>query len=168
MSGLDPFNLVYDKLWSLVERNQELKSLVKVGNRIKFDNDVSTKSELSDADLPELALLVGGCSTFPRNSTARGVTRNYIYSIATGDYKIQIYNKIAFELFRSIIDFECELCPLQWCNCAFVQNAKLIGAEETILDDSEKGISGWIGLWTCEVEMLFPLNTLTIKNPAVG
>lgn len=160
---IDPFNLVYDKLWSLVERNEELKALIKVGNRIKFDTNVATKGELSDADLPELALLVGGFFDYQTTSTSRSIKRNYSFSIATGEYKIASFNKITFELFRCLVDYECELCALTWCNCNFVDaSTKLVGAEESILEDADKQISGWISVWTFEVVMVFQLSMLKI------
>lgn len=168
MTGIDPFNLVYDKLWSLVERNQELKSLIKQGNRIKFDGLTNQKYEISDADLPELALLVNGFNNFDTTSTSRSIKRNFSFSIATGEYKIQSFNKITFELFRSLIDYECELCALTWCECNFVDSARLIGADESILEDSERQISGWIGIWTFEVTMIFQHSMLKIKNPPIG
>lgn len=168
MSGNDPFNLVYDKLWTLVERNQELQNYIKIGNRIKFDENVVNKSEISDADLPELALLVSGLTDFGSTSSSYIVKKNYTFSLAVGDYRIAIFNRISFELFRALADYQCELCSLSWCNCNFVDNAKLLNAEESILEDTQRAISGWIGIWTFEVTMVFNQSILKIKLPPIG
>ena len=162
----DPFSLTYDLLWRLVERNNKLREYLSIGNRIKYDEHSSVKREVADSDLPELALLSGGASETERNSSHRYITKNYTWVIATGDNRINVvYNRIAFELYRSMVDFECEACKLEWCDCRFIENINITSVDEgTSFNDLERGISGWAALWNIEVRMVFSFQSLKLKT----
>lgn len=168
----DPFSLVYNGLWALVERNQDLKKYIPAGNRINFAEELAYKEEVVQADLPELALLLAGGSPGTKDSSdGRSITKRFVWALTTGQYQVNpAYHRIAFELWRSMVDYACVLCALSWCNCNFVTDCRMIDIEEgTLSDFLERNITihGWSGLWGVEVDMQFPLESLKIKNPAV-
>lgn len=166
-SELDPFSLVYNKLWDMVERNQRLQAHLVKGNLIKFDEENALKDEIAHADVPELALFMEGGSPGKTTSSSFGIVKNYTWVIATGEYKHALYNLLSFELFRCISDYPCVVCPLAWCGCNFIQHIRLAGVEEgTSMEEINRGIEGWAGLWKIEVEMEFPLSLLKITTPA--
>lgn len=169
--SLDPFSLVYNALWELVERNQKLKELLPAGNRVKFDDENPIKSEVTDADLPELMLLLAGGTPGQYDTRDyKSITRQYVWALETGDYRVNpIYNRITFELWRSMVDFECVLCALTWCNCNFVKDCRMVSVDENRANpEANRLIEGWVGLWACEVDMGFDKNILKIVTPAVG
>lgn len=163
---LDPFSLTYNALWRLVERNVALRSMVKTGNRIKYTNQDRPKTEISHADTPELALTVGGARFNERNNTtSTGLTKIFTWGVVSGDEVInEVYHPIQWELYRSMMDWRCELCKLEWCNCKFVQDCQLLTAEEgKLFEDLNRDIQGWAALMNVEVQMTFGLANIKIK-----
>lgn len=163
--------MVYNALWQMVERNQKILNLVPKNNRIRFDEQNSQKAQLASADTPELALMPnGGIWNGKNNSSKTSVTKNYTWAITTGDLRLNpLYNRLSWELFRSLTDWECILCPLEWCECQFVMNFRLIQTEEgTIMQDIDKGIPGWSALWTCELDLAFETSKLRLIGPGLN
>lgn len=163
---LDPFSLVYDALWVMVERNDKLAKFIAKGNRIKFDEDSDVDPAITDADTPNLMLLSGG-GTFGEqdNSSQRSVTRIYTWVLTTGDFRLNpVFNAISWELYRSMIDYACVLCSLQWCNCNFIQNCRIVSADDgTLAQTLQENVPGWSTIWSIEVDMLFNYELLKIK-----
>lgn len=164
---LDPFSQLYNALWTMVERNRELKKLIPEGNRIRYQHESELKEQPNFADRPELQLLSGGGSFGGRdNNTSRSVTKEFVWGITTADFRVnQLFNKVSWELFRSMSDWECVLCNLSWCNCRFVQNFRLISAEDSLLmTQLDKGLDGWSSLWQVEVDCGFLIRDLKLKE----
>lgn len=161
----DPFSQVYEALWQLVERNEKLRTYLPLRNRIKYEEQTDPKFNISDADVPELSLMQENISfDIHCNSSQRGMTRTYIWGVASGDFRINpVYNAMSFELYRCMIDWESTLCELIWEDCRFVQQLRLRSAEEgTFMSDKNRGILGWSAIWTCEVDFIFPTGKLRI------
>lgn len=164
---IDPFTQVYDALWTLVERNNALQMYLQPRNKIKYDEPNEPKPNISDGDLPELALLNSSINfnTVPTDCSNESIARDYVWAITTGTYQIQpLFNELTFELYRSMIDWESVLSPLTWYDCTFVYNCRLqSGDEGTLMREVDRGISGWSALWIVKVDFVFSRNTLRIK-----
>ena len=166
----NPFTLVWDGLWTMVERNSILMSNVRKGNRIKFEEQDELKRMISDGDLPELSLLSSGAEINIMNSSnTSSCNRKYTWGIATGELQINpFYNTLSWELFRSMIDWDCILCPLIWPEDSnpewhFVEVVNIMSVEEgNLLISENRGIRGWAGLWTIEVRMCFRTEDLRL------
>ena len=163
----DPYSQVYNALWTMVERSTKLKQYIPLGNRIKYEDISDVKESIQDADMPELALISGG-GNFGNadNSTQRSCAREYIWALTSGDLRVNyLLNPIQFEIFRCMVDWECVLCNLQWCNCRFVTKCKLVSAEDGLLmQELNRAIPGWSSLWTVQVDFQFPIANLRIKE----
>lgn len=162
---IDPFTLVYNGLWTLIERNQKLVGFIERGNRIKYESYSEIKPELGEADTPELALLVSGGGFGNANNTSqKSCQRDFIWALTSGNFSIgDVFLPIQWEIFRSMSDWECVLCNLQWCNCKFVSDCQLIAAEDgTSMSELTRNIPGWASLWTARVSMQFPIQSLKI------
>lgn len=167
---LNPFTMVWWGLWEMVERNPNITNMVSLLNRIKMDNDLADKRNISDADLPELTLLSSGgdCNIMDSSATSK-IVRNYTWAIATGEYNISpYYNVLCWELFRAMVDWDQVLCPLIWPlesdpEWHFVVRTNVISIEEgTEMIKTNKGIGGWAGLWQIDVQMHFRTEDLRI------
>jgi len=112
----NPFTMVYDALWDMMERNTTLTGLIRKANRIKYAQANATKPAISDGDLPEIALLSsGGDSNVMNTSSTSSMVRRYTWAIATGEYQINpFYNTVSWELYRAMIDWDQVLCALVW------------------------------------------------------
>ena len=162
MSGVidNPFILVYDALWTLAERNETLMELIKLKNRIKYDDVLGPKKNISDADLPELELIQAGaeCNLMDSSSTTK-VVRQYTWGITTGEFEVNpFYNSVSWELLCAMVDWDSVLCALTWPDedWHFVVRTNVISADEgTIMRKNNRGILGWAGMWTIDVQMHF-------------
>ena len=154
----DPFSQVHNALWEMAMANTDLRDLILSRNQIRYDQEDSQKDQISSADTPELALLsVGGDAGRYDNSTETTVVRNYAWVITSGDFRInEVYNKIAFELFRALVKWPEALCPLTWKGRQFVNKFRLLSVQEGLMmKNLDRGIRGWSGLWDCEVNFSF-------------
>lgn len=168
----NPFKLVYDGIWLLAERNTALMDLVKLGNRIKFDDEVGNKRNVSDADLPELVLLTeGATSNLQASSSHSEIVRRYSWMLSTGSLNVDDYNNIAWEFWRSMIDWDRFICGIQWEyepgeSVDVVQRADFLDAEEGMYMSNEQNrkIRGWAQMWSAEVLMMIPTATVRIPD----
>lgn len=164
--GNDPFSLAYNGQWKLIERNYKLQELLPVGNRIKFDKPNPRKDEVSHGDLPELQLIPSGITGRSKDSTSRIIRINYQWLLSTGSYKLhKDYNRILWELYRSLEDWECVLCSLSWCNCNFIERYNITSSEEgTAMQELNREIQGFACVITCEMQMVFSKANLKIRS----
>jgi len=161
---LDPFTAVYNALWTLIERNQVLSRYIPIGNRISYREEQEPKNEITNADTPELAIVVGGGGFSNQNSsTNHSVYKEYILALTTGDLRLNSsLNPIQWELFRSITDWSCVLCALEWCDCRFVTRCQIVSEESgMVMHELSRSIPGWSSLLTIRVDMVF--NTIKLK-----
>lgn len=165
---VDPFSMVYTALWGLIKRNPRLETMIPISNRIDFTEQGSEKPNISDADTPELMLIQSDFSFIPKLTTRDqvGITRAYIWSLTTGDLRInRTYNRVSFELLRSLVDYECVICPLQWCGHPFVNELRQISVQEgKAMHSVDKHIPGWSALWGIEVDFQFCRSILRLPT----
>lgn len=164
----NPFQMVWDALWRMAEANETLAEIVKLRNRIRYDEVLGPKREAVDSDFPELVLLSsGGGANIMNSSGTTKVERKYTWAISTAEYEINYYNLIAWELFRAMISWNTELCALEWPESSgwhFVVRTNVLDIDEgTIALDEHRNIAGWAGMWQIDVEMHFSTSTLLIS-----
>jgi hypothetical protein len=160
----DPFSMVYNGLWTLVERNQMLKEHIPPMNRIKYGNETLPKEENTESDTPELTLLLtGGAHDLMSTCSTASFKKSYAWALATGDLENERFHWMEFELIRCLADWETTLCPLMWKNCPFVQNLIFTGAEiGTMMREFNKNVEGWACLLSLDVQMSFSLVNLRL------
>lgn len=169
----NPFTQVHNALWTMVERNPEIEKLVKVGNRIQLNKDNDYKLQIAQNDTPELLLLpMGGVGNIRCSSSTTEFIRKYTWVITSGRLAISpIYDPLSWELFRSLVDWDLEgtLMGLRWpeeATCSFVMRATAIEVTEGLQRDmEERGINGWTGIWSVDVQMRF--STADMRIPEI-
>lgn len=161
-----PFDQVYTALWSLVEGRAAFDSLVKVGNRVRFD-DLKTRNPLKEQiitnDLPELLLTTsGGTFNVHATSSSASCTRRYQWVLSTGDRRLRAgLLAVEWELFRAMVDWKSQLGSLQFSGQNFVKSCELVDLTEGESDpDRNRGIEGWSAVWAADVTMYFALTSL--------
>jgi len=166
----DPFSLVYDRLWELLESHKGFTDLVKLRNRTKFSgNDRSPlKDEVLAADLPEVRLIVS--KLFPhiqRTSSSGSVNMTFEVQISTGDQRLtEVIFPVVFEIIRAMHGWPMVLQSLEWRGIPFVVKFVLgeipIGTSDR---DKNRGIIGWSTVWTCDLEIWLPTTLLQPDLP---
>lgn len=162
----DPFSLVYTALWDLADASSELDALVRLRNRIRYDEDSRDpeKRNYVDADTPELTLLATGVSGNMWNtSTTSMCVRRYSWMIVTGDMRLNyMLLPVEWALFKAMHSWKSVLAALQFEEKSFVKRVNLLDIQEGILRPNERqdGPRGWSCIWSIEVEMHFAIGDL--------
>lgn len=165
----DPFTMVFSALWELTLSSPELSTVVRLGNRIRYDEKRQrdpTKKHVGDADLPELVLT---CETLTGmlGSTSSGseVSRRFSWIISTGDMRVgERLLPIEWSLFRALHRWPEVLGSLRWPSTAsstFVKQLTNVNATSGLLNqEHNRGIKGWVSVWTVDVKMYFSRSDL--------
>ena len=177
---LDPFTMVYDALWNLLESHHGLTSLVGISNRIRFhstraeivdaeaavdsdgiahsgDNTDPIKANVVPSDLPELDIRPAGGSFAPwATSSSAHATQLFMVGITTGDLRIaQKLFPVKWALFRALMRARHDL------QLDFVNQVAIDGVDETLgLEEQERGTIGWVALIMISVRMSFDRETM--------
>ena len=164
MPADNPFQLVYDALWELANRNSNLTAAIKLNNREDYSKWIGAKDSVSTADFPELSLIVdGGAWNFQSTSSHSSINRTYAWAITTGSFVICDYNCILWELCRAMVDWDTILCGVQWNGTQVVRNANQGDLEEgTLRVEQNRKIRGWASIWTVNVEFMIPTELMRI------
>lgn len=163
----NPFVLVHNKLWELVEAHPNCGSIVAAGNRIKFNSPTvrnPIKPSVQDADLPELMLVTnGGDTNLMDTSSSTRVTRRWDFIISTGDLRTNHYlYQVEWMLLVALLGWKTELTALEWKEKTFVKKLTVPDIDEGQSDkEKNRNIEGWSSLWRCDVEMHFKTKDLT-------
>ena len=162
----NPFTLVYDALWSMVEAHPQFLHDVKVGNRIKFNSDVSRdpmKDAIALGDLPEVVLISeNGQANMYNTSSTSMITRSYAWLVSTGDFRLtKILSEVEWQIFCAMHGWPEKLASLQWAGKNFVKKASIVSTSSGYSDpERNRGIIGWSAVWRCDVDMYFNFTDL--------
>lgn len=167
----DPFSMVFDALWKMVDDSAELTRLVKPGNKIRLNSDTMRsplKENVAVADTPELILMTGGVSkaNLYNSSCSSLIQRTYQWLVTTGDLRTTFtLFPVQFALYCAMLEWETTLFNLQWRTKPFVKMARLSTLHEGILNTQlNRGIEGWSSIWDCSVDMIFANSDLKLVN----
>lgn len=165
MPDKDPFTQVHDALWELLEDNVGFTELVKEGNRIKFSGDERDpiKTQVQDADLPEVRIVVAGGTPALLNTTSSSkCTKRFQIQVSTGDQRVTaILFPLQWEIFRALSNWPAKLLALTWEGEQFVKRAALFDIAEGVTDaDLLRNIKGWATLWLFETELWFKTSAI--------
>lgn len=174
----NPFVLVYDALWDLVEASALVQELVRTGNMIKMNRvrpGSPMKDQVGESDLPELMLLQGSSEgNWSDTSSTSRINRQYEWGIATGDFALtQRLAPVEWAIFAAMVNWRTVLTALRWpadAEDGFVKVVRLIQAQAGVSDAAaNRGIAGWSGIWTIEVQMHFANSDLVlVGEPDTG
>lgn len=165
----NPFTLVYDALWQMVELNTRLTPYLK--SKEKFDDRDGAQRNINTADTPELMLIQQvRTGQLKISSTETEIIPTYSFLLMAGDQRLnRVLNQINWELFRSLTDWNSVLCALQWPPEApkkFIIQATLVDATDsppgfTEVEERDT-IRSWTSIWTIAVQMRFATSNLRL------
>lgn len=156
---MNPFELVYDALWTLAY-TPVMADLVRPGNLVRFDQDDNPdpmKDPIASADLPELVLTTAGVPSINlhASSCSSKIVRRYQFLLSTGDFRLnfRLY-PVEWALVCAMTNWKEVLTGLTWRDYAFVKHAKFVSVTEgESVAAQNRGIKGWSAIWTCDVDM---------------
>ena len=167
----DPFTIVHDGIWDLLEAKTTFTSLVDENNRIKYTTTSSgkklrrpDKDSLTELDVPEVMVYPGPTRFWERRACS-GATINKVYSIlVTSGDRILDQGKlfpVQWAITRALWTFD-SLLSLTYSGETFVQKLEVLPTVEG-LDNSElnRTLKGWSAVWQADVQMWFTNTVLT-------
>ena len=162
----DPFSLIYAYLWQLAESSMAFTSLVRLGNRIKFNDPTwqdPEKAEVSEGDLPEVVLMASqsGGNLHSTSSTS-DITVTFDWVISTGDVSVtRAILPVLFAVYAAMANWKTGLDVLTWNGKTFVKNANMNQANLGMSDvERNRGIHGWSSIWSVELHCVFTTQDL--------
>lgn len=163
-TATDPLSLVYAALWDMLEAHDGLTSLIRTGNRVKYEGflQVPRKDTVQNADVPEVGIVpVGSMYGLQTTSSSTSLIERYEAGLLTGTSQLSetgTFLAIKWELLRAFLGWESALRALTWQSETFVKLLKSTGVVDVLLDEKRaesRGISGWTSLIGFEVTMMF-------------
>jgi len=162
--------MIYNKLWDMAESSVLFKSLVRMNNRIKFNDPTWTpmdKNEVSDGDLPEVTLVVSqGSGNIHCTSSTSDFRITFEWWIATGDVNV-VRNilPVMWAIYCAMCGWQKAINDMTWQGKSFTKLAN-VGQASIGLTDLEKnrGIRGFSSIWSCEVYAQFATSDCIAQN----
>jgi len=167
----NPFTLVYDRLWTLLEAETTLATMIKPGNRLKFNSETNRnplKESIASADMPEMLILAPGCDVNLFNSSTSSLfDMDYSIVVNTGDFRLTaIALQISWLVYCQAVKWRSELTSLQWCGDSFVKNVQFnnVSVGESIAERN-RGINGFTEVLKVQVQMYLKTSNIVPIEP---
>lgn len=160
MAVSNPITLCHNALWSAVEGHAAFATLIKKGNRVKYNTGAKAKpakDAVSSADLPELRLyweaVVG--ATLHADSCYDHYPLRFLWQLSSGSHRqSRDLEPVVWMLLESMsAAYDTELYNLKWAGATFVHEFNIIDGVNGVSEvDLNRGISGWSNLLRYEIK----------------
>lgn len=166
--AVDPFTLVYNAIWTMIEDHAEVSPLIKKGNILKYtgaggDRQIR-KPAMSEADVPELRLMTESTEVnIQATSSSTKITERLTLSIRGGSLLYDsVLNPVRWAIIRSCSTWADVLVPLLWNSKAFVVQGLPLSTIQRLLVPKEEqgGKAMWMSILTYQVDMAFDTSDL--------
>lgn len=163
----DPYTLVHDGLWAVLEANTDFTTLVPELNRIKFSgtNRSPIKDKIATADTPDVRISMR-VLTIREGGASNGEFDRVQFNIelATGDQRLTARAfPIVWAIRQALFAGDATLAAIEfnsktnWISCAQPGNVDF-----GIANDAEnRGIVGWAAIASVEIQLFFSKADLT-------
>lgn len=157
-----PFQVLFEKLWEIIGKNEGLQSLLANKNQIRFDNELGLKDVVQHGDLPEVVLMPDGYGQETMgDSHFSNLNANFSFWISTGNKNPAKNFAIQWELFRCLQTFQAHCKTFRWNGLPFVNRVLINQATSGLIDEQKnRHINGWSTAWSFTVFMNFPKTEL--------
>ncbi len=157
----DPFSLVVDELWAILEDTAEFCSVVLAGNRAKFDSPdpaLQIKEQIGPADRPEVRLVPSAVEPLGCTSSSTKVLFTVNLQIAAGDMRMRkVVFPVLWATIRALSRCRDRLQALEWNGeVGFVKTLKAGSGTFSLSEvDLDRGVAGWLNVLPLTMEMWF-------------
>ena len=157
----DPFSLAYDRVYFLFTNHQPFVDQFRERNLIRYDN--AKRHPMKDgheaADLPECQLRPNGfLPSLTATSSTTKVTCRFVAWMTTGNWQVEVMNKIAYETIRAMAKWKAVIGGTQWKGEPVIKDVRIVDVTtgETVISDQEReAMDGWSSEFAIEVDMIF-------------
>lgn len=159
----DPFSLVIDLIWDLLEAKDTFTDAVKEQNRIKFcDTDNPVKDSLTESSVPEVMIFPASQSPWRnRNAGGCGLNKTFSILISSGAFEVEYINTVQWAITRAMYDFETLAAALEYESEKFVKDVTVLDTTFTLADDeANRSLKGWSAVWSVSLFLYFSNDVL--------
>lgn len=166
----NPFTILYDGLWGLLEASPEFAATFKPGNRVRYDSETAInplKEAIANADLPEVILIDDGMQAELLNTSSTSkVMTNYSLMISTGDFRWSMYTaQINWIILCNLSHWQTKLGALTWCGQHFVKLVRVLdNTTGQSIPERNRSIEGWTTIWKLQCELHFSTVNLAFQE----
>lgn len=157
MASDNPFQIVYDSLWTMMEADERFE--IKVGNKIKFNDNKREiyKSQHTTSDYPEVILVPeSGVGNISSTSSTSFVAKRYTWIISAGDYRYNEISYIEWALTAGLLSWQYTMKTLLWEEHEFVKMVNIVDTNLELVERARsQNIKGLISFFTVRVDMHF-------------
>lgn len=152
---------VYDAIWEMLVRQDEIRELVKRDNRIKED-PLSLKWNSLDADYPMIRVIPSIISSnMHADSCSSRLTMAYDIQIFAGHNKMQEIFEIYWAVWKAMVRAQTEILDeVQW-NADDSYPLRRFDIIEGKFDKDVPGMKGWHTMLRVEADLWFATSTVT-------
>jgi hypothetical protein len=157
-TSVDPFSLVLNLLWDLLEAKTSFTDDVQEANRIKvWDKRNPFKDSLAEASVPEVIIVPRAQSAWQnRNSGGCGFTKSFLILVSSGNQGIETIFPVEWGITKAMYDFETTGLALTYGGEEFVKDINITDGSDSLTDDElMKTLKGWSAIYTVSVLMHF-------------
>jgi hypothetical protein len=162
----NPFSVVMDALWELVMSSAYIRHVVRLRNRVSFENaGTSGKDQTSTADFPEIRVVpMGGAASLLRSSSSSTTSFRFAIQVRTADINVHVMLAIRWAVFSSLAGWPQLARKLRWDGQIFVTNIGEVQIQDNLTkvtpESAGDALVGWATLWTGECSMSFTTKQL--------
>ena len=166
----NPFTLIEDAFWLMLEDRKDFCEMFKKANRVKLRDRrrrVPDKVSISKEDVPYITIVPSGVTPHPHNtSNSSSMMISWEIRIASGDQRPHMVQLPAiWVVYRALINWRTRMTALTWKDYAFVKDCR---ADSVVIgelkEDVDKEIRGWSSLWSGTTTCWFPSASLLLEG----
>ncbi len=166
MATTNPFLLVHQTLWTLLNANAAFVSLVPEGRQIDYSPEADDTSEgqnpdkeaMTTKDFPQVRIVTIGGTGPTESSNTTFLRRDFAVQIDSGTRLFEHGMEVEWEVLRALSNWTTSMTALLWNSKSFVDDCSLLQSRDKM--ESVKGFVGWTTLWAGSIAMHFTTSNL--------
>lgn len=166
MATTNPFLLVHQALWTLLNANTAFVTLVPTGRQINYSPEADAtsadlhpeKEGMAPKDFPQVRIISTGGKSLGESSNATFVREDFAVQIDTGTQLFEHGMEVKWEVVRALSNWATTMEALTWNSKSFVDDCSLLDTRSKM--DKTKGFMGWRTLWAGSLLLHFTTSDL--------
>jgi hypothetical protein len=166
MATTNPFLLVHQTLWTLLNANTAFVTLVPTGCQIDYSPEADDtgadqspdKEGMTTKDFPQVRIVTTGGSGPTESSNTTFLRRDFAVQIDSGSRLLEHGMEVEWEVLRALSNWKTSMEALKWNSKSFVSDCSLLQSRAKM--ENVKGFVGWTTLWAGSIAMFFTTSDL--------
>lgn len=175
LESRNPFTLVEDAFWEMLESRVDFCEMFPVNNRIKLNQDIRAPVKLNivSGDIPQIGVFPTNLLPV-QNAASNSAKMTIVWEIRLQSDDLRPHRMLlpmCWIIYRALADWQTKIGAVEWPVDSgklpvkrMVTNGVLLGQRVDEDEDKPKGIKGWAALWAGETELWFDTTDLLLAE----